>query len=421
MAEATYVGEGKYVDFTTTPARVSGEVVVQNNLVGIAVRPIGALAVGALATQGVFDVVQAAVTFVVGQSVYWDEDGTCVGGGATGAAVENPSLGPLMGMALEATEATDETVRVRLWSQEPLATGSLEANDITGSDASLGIAGLEAAQGGAIVVTGGVSTTTGNAGGAVSVTGGQGGATGAGGAASVVGGTSGATSGTGGAAALTGGAAGSSAGNAVGGAATVTGGAGKGNLAGGAVSATGGAGGATGAGGAASVTGGAGGATSGTGGAVTIAGGAGTNGNADGGAVTINGGAKNGSGADGAITIGSTAASLTLGKMPRLPINSNVAVGGTGIGNANAVSEGITRVTGADDTAAVILPVAAAGMQVLLISTTASKNLAVFPQVNSIINNLGANNVFTSVTDAPHLWFVAVSATQWYCFADVAG
>jgi hypothetical protein len=60
-------------------------------------------------------------------------------------------------------------------------------------------------------------------------------------------------------------------------------------------------------------------------------------------------------------------------------------------------------------------------MEVEIISTTAGKNLIVFPQVGSTINNLGANNAFNSATDAPHLKFRATSATQWYCMADVAG
>ncbi len=105
----------------------------------------------------------------------------------------------------------------------------------------------------------------------------------------------------------------------------------------------------------------------------------------------------------------------------RVTVNANVAVGGTAIGNANAVYEGVTIVTGADDTAAVILPVAAIGMKVQLVNTTAGKNLIVFPQVGSAINALGANNAFNSASDAPHLTFIATSATQWYTFSDEVG
>jgi len=176
------------------------------------------------------------------------------------------------------------------------------------------------------------------------------------------------------------------------------------------------------AGGTLTLAAGAGGATTGAGGAASLAGGAATANNCAGGALSLDGGNGHGTGADGAITIGTNnAASITLGKMPRVPVNSNVAVGGTAIGNANAVLEGLTIVTGADDTAAVILPTAVAGMEVEIISTAAGKNLIVFPAVGAAINALGANNAFNSATDAPHLKFRATSATQWYCMSDTAG
>jgi hypothetical protein len=102
-------------------------------------------------------------------------------------------------------------------------TGATTLTSILGGDSSLGITGQAAAQGGAVVVTGGTSSTSGNAGGAVSMVGGTPGATGVGGAASVTAGAGGATSGAGGVASLTGGA--GTAGNGNGGAAIITGGA----------------------------------------------------------------------------------------------------------------------------------------------------------------------------------------------------
>lgn len=184
--------------------------------------------------------------------------------------------------------------------QAGTGTPSITLNDITGGDSSLGIAGQAAAQGGAVAIVGGVSSTTGNAGGAVTGAGGRGGATGIGGAVTLTGGQGGSTSAAGGAFSGRGGA--GAAGNAAGGAAGVLGGAGQGSAAGGAASAVGGAGGATGAGGAIAVTGGAAGATSGTGGAVAIAGGASpTSGN--GGAVTVTGGAATTSGTGGDVTV----------------------------------------------------------------------------------------------------------------------
>lgn len=178
-------------------------------------------------------------------------------------------------------------------------SGTVTVPDIAALDASLGITGLAAAQGGAIVSTGGTSSTSGNAGGANTLAGGLPGATGVGGAAVVVGGIGGATSGLGGAASVTGGA--GTAGNSAGGVASVTGGAGQGSAAGGVGKVVGGLAGATGTGGAANVTGGAGGATSGAGGIAAIAGGAGTAGNGNGGDVNIAGGTAHGSGVNGVV------------------------------------------------------------------------------------------------------------------------
>ena len=142
--------------------------------------------------------------------------------------------------------------------------------DITAADATFYIKGAPAAQGGAVNLVGGVSSTSANAGGAAYLTGGTPGATGVGGAAVVAGAAGGATSGAGGIASLTGGA--GTAGNAAGGVARVVGGAGQGTANGGAAQLTGGASGAgaTGVGGAANVTGGAASSTNGDGGSVVL-------------------------------------------------------------------------------------------------------------------------------------------------------
>lgn len=170
---------------------------------------------------------------------------------------------------------------------------------IGANDSSLGIDGKAAAQGGAILVTGGTSSTSGNAGGAVGHVGGTPGATGVGGAVNNTGGAGGSTSGAGGAVVNTGGI--GTLGNSAGGAVHNIGGAGQGSAAGGLSKVQGGAGGATGTGGKAQLIGGAGGATSGAGAAAEVTGGAGTAGNANGGSVVLTAGAKNGSGADGVI------------------------------------------------------------------------------------------------------------------------
>lgn len=180
---------------------------------------------------------------------------------------------------------------------------TVTANDIAGGGASLDITGLAAAQGGAIPIKGGTSSTTTNAGGAVSLTGGTPGATGIGGAASVVGGAGGATSGAGGATAIAGGAA--TASNSAGGAVSVTGGLGFGSSAGGAASLVGGAGGATGLGGAVAITAGA--PTAAAGSSVTVTASAGAGSTNGGGSVNLVPGAAVSTGAPGTVQVNADA------------------------------------------------------------------------------------------------------------------
>jgi len=92
-----------------------------------------------------------------------------------------------------------------------------------------------------------------------------------------------------------------------------------------------------------------------------------------------------------------------------------VNAAGSVIGNAAALSAGINVVGAADNTTAVILPVAAAGMVVIVCSTVATKTLPVFPQVNSAIGALGANaagTLDTRLSGAAGI-FVATNTTQW--------
>lgn len=238
------------------------------------------------------------------------------------------------------------------------AQGPAAASGITATVTPFPIAGLAAAQGGAITITGGASSTSGNAGGAVSVVGGGPGATGVGGAVSLTGAIGGATSGNGGAASLVGGA--GTNGNATGGAAIQTGGAGQGSAAGGAATNVGGAGGATGAGGAFGGTGGAGGATSGSGGAATITGGAGTNGNAAGGISGLIGGAGQGTGAGGASNMtGGASGSGATGNGGASVQTGGAALSTNGVGGAVGMIGGLG--TGTQAGGAVTITSGAAG------------------------------------------------------------
>ena len=224
MAQGTYIQAGVYVDYTPSGAVDAGEVVVQSNLVGIATEAIAASTLGALAVKGIFDVNQNAEVIVAGDAVYWDANGDSVGGTTgAGCATADASGNTFMGFCQTLTADDDDDVRIALASAEVVAGGIATVASLTGTASTLPIAGLEAAQGGAVSTTGGASTTAGNAGGAVALVGGTPGLTGVGGAASVTGGIGGATSGSGGAVALAGGA--GTNGNADGGAVSVLGGA----------------------------------------------------------------------------------------------------------------------------------------------------------------------------------------------------
>ena len=168
-------------------------------------------------------------------------------------------------------------------------------------------------------------------------------------------------------------------------------------------------------GGAASLTGGVA-TTTGTGGAVTITSGASAGASGTAGAVAIDCGSAAG-GTAGAITIGgSNAGSITLGKMPRIP-TATVAAAGTIQGDAAAIVEGFTLVTGSTN-AGVKLPSAVAGMQVI-IKNNVGGNMKVWPSSSDAINAIAADSAFTMATLTSCL-FVAYDATTWYTIPLVA-
>ncbi len=114
MSQATYIQAGLAVDYTPSGAAVAaGQVVVQNNMVGIAKTPIADGALGALATSGVFDVVKKTGAINAGASVYWHPTEDPVDGTAGSGAAQAASSGATwMGYAVAAAASGDQTVRV---------------------------------------------------------------------------------------------------------------------------------------------------------------------------------------------------------------------------------------------------------------------------------------------------------------------
>lgn len=274
---------GDVVNFGTIPLVV---VPTDPNLPGV----------NSLDSEGVYDVPKTSDTFTYGDAVYWNSAGDPVVGTAGTGAADN-ATGNLMGMAVANAASGDTYVRTKLTAAKRTATiaGSVTADDITGSDSSLGITGK--------------------------------------------------------------------AGN------------------------------------------------NSVGGEVVIAGGADNNNN-NGGNTVIRGGANDGTGTYGNVNIGdSNTTAINFGIMPRIPV-ATVAVGGTAIGNANAVAEGYTRVTGADNTAAVKLPTPVAGAQCILKNSVATALLIVFPAVGTQINAKGNNNAY-NMGNAAVRRFVAFNSQVW--------
>lgn len=116
MATATFVHDGNSIDYTPGANVSAGDVVVQNDLIGIAKRDIVANALGALAVTGVFEVPKATGTstaIAAGKKVYWDATNSVTTTDADDG--ETPATAyPYLGMTVKASADADTTVRVRL-------------------------------------------------------------------------------------------------------------------------------------------------------------------------------------------------------------------------------------------------------------------------------------------------------------------
>jgi len=109
MAEAVKVSSGEMIEYTPSTDVAAGTVVVQGNLVGIALEPIKANTKGALAVTGVFDVAKASTTtFSAGALVYWDDNNN------RAVTTDESGSNKLMGKAVADAASGATLVRVRL-------------------------------------------------------------------------------------------------------------------------------------------------------------------------------------------------------------------------------------------------------------------------------------------------------------------
>jgi len=111
MATATFVHEGESVDYTPGSDVAAGDVVVQEDLIGVAKTPIASGALGALAVTGVFDFPKTAGVgegIAAGAKVYWDV------ADAVAKTDDESGANTYLGKTVAAAGDDDTTVRVRL-------------------------------------------------------------------------------------------------------------------------------------------------------------------------------------------------------------------------------------------------------------------------------------------------------------------
>ena len=107
--KAVKISSGDVIDYTPTADVAAGDVVVQGELVGIALQPIPANVLGSLAVAGVFDVAKATATvFSAGAKVYWDATNKLA------VTSDGEGENKLLGKAVAAAGNGATTVRVRL-------------------------------------------------------------------------------------------------------------------------------------------------------------------------------------------------------------------------------------------------------------------------------------------------------------------
>lgn len=106
---ANFLHEGDSIDYTPGADVAAGAVVVQNDLIGVAVRPIPANTAGSLVVEGVFDFPKSTAggsAIGAGATVYWNA--------AAQQATTTSAGNKLLGKATKAAADADATVRVRL-------------------------------------------------------------------------------------------------------------------------------------------------------------------------------------------------------------------------------------------------------------------------------------------------------------------
>ena len=107
--QAVFVQEGLSIDHTPGSAVTAGDVVVQGELVAVAIRDIAANELGALVVSGVLDFTKkAGLVVTVGLQLFWDDTAN----EATDLAAAGANK--LIGKAVAAALSGDATTRIRM-------------------------------------------------------------------------------------------------------------------------------------------------------------------------------------------------------------------------------------------------------------------------------------------------------------------
>ena len=113
MTQARFIQEGVMIDHTPGAAVTGGDVIELGTMVTVAKNDIAANALGAVAPAGVFDVVKVTGVIAIGVALYWDNNGSPLGGVALSGCATTVSAGNnFMGYVTVAALDADTTVRV---------------------------------------------------------------------------------------------------------------------------------------------------------------------------------------------------------------------------------------------------------------------------------------------------------------------
>ena len=103
---ARYVQRGESIDYIPETPVAAGDVVILNDLVGVAKLDIAPSELGSLAVGGVYELPKGSAAIAFGKKAYWDATNKVVTATATGNT--------LIGKTVSETVATDATVLVLL-------------------------------------------------------------------------------------------------------------------------------------------------------------------------------------------------------------------------------------------------------------------------------------------------------------------